>query len=169
MEGQLGILVGGRTELALFTAINSLPLTAYRFLLPKSLASCSSFSILLVIPYAHFVLLFVVRFYYCGYSKQSRCFLSQARSTPQERGPWLAETALSRKWWESMRSVCLSASRNARTHTRAHTLNRSLCSWEFEMQNGNASGRAGRLPRGIFCGRDVPVRFAVGSGIGVAR
>lgn len=34
MEGQLGILVRGRTELALFTAINSLPLTAYRFLLP---------------------------------------------------------------------------------------------------------------------------------------
>lgn len=30
MEGQLGILVGVRTELALFTAINSLPLTASR-------------------------------------------------------------------------------------------------------------------------------------------
>lgn len=42
MEGQLGILVGGWTELALFTAINSLPLTAYRFLLLESLASCSS-------------------------------------------------------------------------------------------------------------------------------
>jgi len=37
MEGQLGILVGGRTELALFTAINSLPLTAYRFLPPNRL------------------------------------------------------------------------------------------------------------------------------------
>lgn len=118
MEGQLGILVGGRTELALFTAINSLPLTAYRFLLPKSLASSSSSHTRTV-----FVLLSVVRFYCCGYSKQSRCFLSQARTTPQERGPWLAEIALSRKWWESMRSACLSASRNARTHTRAHTLN----------------------------------------------
>lgn len=42
MEGRLGILVGGRTELALFTAINSLPLTTYRFLLSESFASCSS-------------------------------------------------------------------------------------------------------------------------------
>jgi len=89
MEGQLGILVGGRTELALFTAINSLPLTAYHFLLPESLASCSS--AFLDFPRrptrAVFVLLSLVRSYCCGYSKQSRCFLSQARTILQEHGP----------------------------------------------------------------------------------
>lgn len=93
MEGQLGILVGGRTELALFMAINSLPLTAYRFLLPDSLASCLSafldsprLSMRVV-----FLLLPVVRTYCCGYSKQSRCFLSQARTIPQRTWsmPWL--------------------------------------------------------------------------------
>lgn len=118
MEGQFGILVGGRTELALFMAINSLPLTAYRFLLSESLASRSSVfpRILLVVSPPSF-LLSAVRFRCRGYSKQSQCFLSQARTSPQERGSRLAEAALSRKWWKSMRSTSLSASRDVRTHT----------------------------------------------------
>lgn len=125
MEGQFGILVGGRTELALFTAINSLPFTAYRFLLSELLASRSSAFPWILLPSrltrAALVLLSAVRLRCRGYSKQSQCFLSQARTSPQERGSWLAEAALSRKWWESMRSTCPSASRDARTRTRVHT------------------------------------------------
>ena len=85
----------------------------------------------------------------------------------------LAEAALSWKWSELMRSTCLSASRDARMHVRAHTSNligrftrRNLkCKTETRVD----ADSAGRLPRGIFCGRDVPVRFAVGGSIDVAR
>lgn len=99
MEGQFGILVGGRTELALFTAINSLPLTAYRFLLSESLAPCSSAFPDSPRRLARAAFVSPLRFRCCGYSKQSQCFLSQARTSPQERGSRLAEAALSRKRW----------------------------------------------------------------------
>lgn len=142
MEGQLGILVGGRTELALFTAINSLPLTAYHFLFFESLASWSSvFSILLAVPTR-------ASSFSSPLSGPTLLRLFETISVFSFSGTFpfhknVAETALNRKWWESMGSACLSATRDARTHVRAHTssLTASLCSREFEMQNGNASGR----------------------------
>lgn len=72
-----------------------------------------------------------------------------------------------------MRSACLSASRDARTHARAHTLNLTgrfaRGNLKCKTETRADADSAGRLPRGIFCGRDVPVRFAVGGGgIGVA-
>jgi len=83
----------------------------------------------------------------------------------------ITETALSRKWRESTQFACLSAIRDARTHVRAHTSNLTgrfaRGNLKCKTETRADADSAGRLPRGIFCGRDV--RFAVGDDIGVAR
>lgn len=152
-----GILVGGRTELALFTAINSLPLTAYCFLLPG----------FLLVPTLPPILFSVVPCLLLGCpdsglpralrSSLGVLFFSPPRTcTVRQRCPWLAEAS------ESGEDRCGSLSRlsaysrcSLYTHARAFASNltgrfaRGNLKCKTEM-------RADRVPRGIFCGRERP-------------
>lgn len=149
-----GILVGGRTELALFTAINSLPLTAYCFLLPGFLLVPTPSSD----PLLHRAFSSVVRIPGCRAHFEAISvffFFSSLRTLPQ-CCPRLAEAS------ESGEDRCASLSRlsaysrcSLYTHARAFASNltgrfaRGNLKCKTEM-------RADRVPRGIFCGRECP-------------
>lgn len=152
MEGQLGILVGGRTELALFTAINSLPLTAYRFLLvgfllvpdPSSdppLRRPAPFPPVARIPRS---------------SRQSPCFIFFSSSdTYYSATLSMADRSSMRRG--SMRfAISSSCHSPCSLHTRASNLTGRFARGNLKCKT---EMRANRLPRGIFCGREHPRAF----------
>lgn len=165
-----GFWSGIGTELALFTAINSLPLTAHRFLFPPASHASRQLILLLVIPRLHRPPI--------PPRNNSDAYFSDSPRRFQD-DVYTAETALSRKWRkiDAVRFVCLCSFAvfvpYALVYSRRNSTGRfARGNLKCKTETREDPGGVGRLPRGIFCGRDVPTRFAAGgdaSGIGAAR